>query len=99
MKGAAEFCLDWLIEDGQGHLVTAPSTSPENEFVAPDGVPAQVSWTSVTNWTLRLSLTAGTNALTIEGLNSAGATVSGGSLNLQINYTGLEERPEDRIEW
>jgi alpha-L-fucosidase 2 len=24
MKGAAEFCLDWLIEDGKGHLVTAP---------------------------------------------------------------------------
>ena len=25
MKGAAEFCLDWLIDDGHGHLVTAPS--------------------------------------------------------------------------
>ena len=30
MKGAAEFCLDFLIDDGKGHLVTAPSTSPEN---------------------------------------------------------------------
>ncbi len=27
MKGAAEFCLDWLIEDGEGHLVTCPSVS------------------------------------------------------------------------
>jgi alpha-L-fucosidase 2 len=40
MKGAAEFCLDWLIEDGHGHLVTAPSVSPEIEFIAPDGQPA-----------------------------------------------------------
>ena len=32
MKGAVEFCLDWLIPDGHGHLVTAPSYSPENEF-------------------------------------------------------------------
>jgi len=32
MKGAARFCLDWLIEDGRGHLVTAPSTSPENLY-------------------------------------------------------------------
>ncbi len=32
LRGAAEFCLDWLIEDGRGHLVTAPSTSPENSF-------------------------------------------------------------------
>ena len=36
MKGAAEFCLDFLIDDGKGHLVTAPSTSPENNFVTPD---------------------------------------------------------------
>ncbi len=33
MKGAAQFCLDWLIEDGQGHLVTAPSFSPELHFL------------------------------------------------------------------
>jgi alpha-L-fucosidase 2 len=36
MKGAAEFCLDWLIPDGQGHLVTAPSFSPELKFITPD---------------------------------------------------------------
>jgi len=36
MKGAAEFALDFLIEDGQGHLVTAPSTSPENSYYLPD---------------------------------------------------------------
>ena len=43
MRGAAEFCLDWLIDDGSGYLVTAPSTSPENMFAAPDGRPAGVS--------------------------------------------------------
>jgi len=37
LKGAAEFCLDWLIDDGNGHLVTAPSFSPEVRFIAPDG--------------------------------------------------------------
>lgn len=37
MKGAARFYLDWLIEDGKGHLVTAPSTSPENLYKTPDG--------------------------------------------------------------
>jgi alpha-L-fucosidase 2 len=37
MRGAAEFMLDWLIEDSNGHLVTAPSTSPELEFYAPTG--------------------------------------------------------------
>ena len=46
MKGAAEFCLDFLIDDGQGHLVTAPSTSPENQLVAPDGTHSAVSMAS-----------------------------------------------------
>lgn len=37
MKGAAEFCLDWLVEDKKGNLVTSPSTSPENVFITPSG--------------------------------------------------------------
>ncbi len=32
MKGAAEFTLDWLVLDSSGYWVTAPSTSPENDF-------------------------------------------------------------------
>ena len=37
MKGAAEFALNWLVEDKNGHLVTSPSTSPENKYVTPTG--------------------------------------------------------------
>jgi alpha-L-fucosidase 2 len=37
MKGAAQFCLDWLVEDGRGYLVTAPSTSPENLYKTNEG--------------------------------------------------------------
>jgi len=37
MKEAAEFLLDYMVEDGKGHLVTGPSLSPENRYVAPDG--------------------------------------------------------------
>jgi len=36
LKGAAEFCLDWLVEDEQGYLTTAPSTSPENYYMTGD---------------------------------------------------------------
>jgi alpha-L-fucosidase 2 len=43
MKGAAEFALDWLVPDGQGRLVTAPSVSTENEFQLPGGGKAQVA--------------------------------------------------------
>lgn len=37
MKKAALFFCDWLYEDGEGHLVTCPSTTPENEFLTADG--------------------------------------------------------------
>lgn len=43
MKGAAEFILGWLFDDGSGHLVTCPSTSPENKFLDRNGKPAAVS--------------------------------------------------------
>lgn len=36
LKGAALFCLDWLVER-DGELITSPCTSPENLFYAPDG--------------------------------------------------------------
>jgi alpha-L-fucosidase 2 len=32
MRGAAEFCLNWLVEDKNGRLITSPSTSPENMY-------------------------------------------------------------------
>ncbi len=35
MKGAAQFVMDFLIEDKEGHLVTAPSSSPENAYYIP----------------------------------------------------------------
>ena len=39
MKGAAEFCMAWLVENPNkpGELITAPSTSPENEFITDKG--------------------------------------------------------------
>ncbi len=37
MKGAAEFCLDMLVEAPDGTLVTAPSTSPENVYITDKG--------------------------------------------------------------
>ena len=39
MKGAATFCLRWLVDNPRmpGELITAPSTSPENEYVTDKG--------------------------------------------------------------
>jgi alpha-L-fucosidase 2 len=46
MKGAAQFTLDWLQTDAQGHLVTMPSTSSENDYYWSRGTGTAVAVTS-----------------------------------------------------
>ncbi|WP_207423185.1 glycoside hydrolase family 95 protein [Desertivirga brevis] len=43
LKGAAEFLVDFLVEDKNGYLITAPSFSPENEYFDDKGNPANTS--------------------------------------------------------
>ena len=43
LKGAAEFCMDWLVEK-DGKLVTSPGTSPENKYITPDGYAGATSY-------------------------------------------------------
>lgn len=70
MKGAAEFCLDWLIEGPEGYLVTCPSISSENDFTTPTGVTAQTSMASTQDMALIRqhfdNCLAGAEALGIE---------------------------------
>jgi alpha-L-fucosidase 2 len=56
MKEAALFCLDYLVEDHNGNLVSVPSTSPENTFIALDGQRAAVSMSSTMDITLMREL-------------------------------------------
>lgn len=37
LHDASLFFLDYLVDDGHGHLVTGPSLSPENKYKLPDG--------------------------------------------------------------
>ncbi|MEI8087461.1 MAG: glycoside hydrolase family 95 protein, partial [Paludibacter sp.] len=71
MKGAAEFCLDWLIEDGKGHLITSPSTSPENSFKLPDGK----IWSVTKTATIDLALIRNLFTNLIEASNVLGTDV------------------------
>ncbi|RYY31317.1 MAG: glycoside hydrolase family 95 protein [Chitinophagaceae bacterium] len=42
MKGAANFCLGWLVTDKNGYLVMVPSTSPENDFKYGNGKTSEI---------------------------------------------------------
>jgi len=52
MKGAARFCLDYLVEGPDGYLVTAPSTSPENEFLDANGIRGSTLYGSTSDMAL-----------------------------------------------
>ena len=43
LKGAAEFCMDWLVEK-DGKLLTSPGTSPEIKYITPDGYVGATSY-------------------------------------------------------
>ena len=44
MKGAVEFCLEWMVKDGKGKWITSPSTSPENMYITPTGYHGATSY-------------------------------------------------------
>ncbi|MFJ8360998.1 glycosyl hydrolase family 95 catalytic domain-containing protein [Streptomyces sp. NPDC093984] len=52
LSGCAEFLLDWLVDDGTGHLDTLPSTSPENLFLDADGTPRSLTRSSAMDMAL-----------------------------------------------
>ena len=68
MKDAALFCLDWLVPDGRGRLVTAPSTSPEHKFLLEDGRKAAVAKAA----TMDLALISELFAIVIEAASLLG---------------------------
>lgn len=63
IRGAAEFCLDWLQPQPDGTLGTSPSTSPENLFVAQDGKPCGVSVSSESDMAMTRHIFASALAL------------------------------------
>jgi alpha-L-fucosidase 2 len=70
MKGASQFCLDFLIQDGKGHLVTAPSVSPENAFIDENGKTGSVSIATTMDmsiiWDLFTNLISASKELDID---------------------------------
>jgi alpha-L-fucosidase 2 len=70
MKGAAVFCIDWLVEDKNGYFVVAPSTSPENDFKYGNGKQSGISVASTMDmsiiWDLFTNLIEASTVLGID---------------------------------
>lgn len=76
LKGAAEFCLGWLVStkemgvEGAEYLITAPSTSPENCFITAQGYHGRTCYGGFADIAMiRECLTDARNAALILGLD------------------------------
>ena len=84
MKGAAQFCLDWLIEDGQRKLISVPSVSPENTFITEKGDTAQISVNTTGDISLMKELF--TNCLKVSA-----------KLNIDMRFSDSLRRALDKL--
>lgn len=80
------------------NLITLTGTAPfEVENIWVNGAAYAVTWTSISNWTLRLALSSGVNNLLIQGVNNRGQLVGGAQASRSIQYTGPNELPQDKL--
>jgi hypothetical protein len=80
------------------NLITISGTAPVGvKTITINGIAYEPVWSSVTAWTIRVALNAGLNTLVVRGLNGQGVPVAGGTVTLNITYTGANELPQDRL--
>jgi alpha-L-fucosidase 2 len=98
MKGAAEFCSNWLIQSpDEKYLVTSPSVSPENVFTTKNGF-AEVSMASTMDMTLiRELFTNVIRASEILGVDNEFKTELAGKLPKLFPFQ--RGKKEDLQEW
>jgi alpha-L-fucosidase 2 len=70
MQGAADFCMDWLIENpnNKKELITAPSTSPENEYVTDEGYHGMTCYGGTADMAIIRELLENTRQATTEAI-------------------------------
>ena len=62
-----------------------------------NGIAWPVTWTSVTNWTMRVPLEQAANNLVVVGYDARGVPIGGTSNLVSVTYTGPIPRPEDHL--
>ncbi|GHU65789.1 large protein [Clostridia bacterium] len=98
LRDFALFFVDFLIDDGQGRLVTCPSVSPENRYILPDGKDTPIcAGPAMDNQILRALFDACVQANDILGLHDDLAeTLTAMSEKLPQNAVGSKGQ---LLEW
>ncbi|MBO1741415.1 glycoside hydrolase N-terminal domain-containing protein [Leifsonia sp. TF02-11] len=96
LRGATEFCLDWLQVDGDGVAYLAPSTSPENQYRDADGRPRALGLTA----TMDLELIRALFARAIAAIDTIGVGGADADTDADLRreiVAALRTIPEPRV--
>ncbi len=81
-----------------GTLATLSGTAPISaRGITINGVNYPLTWTSITNWTVQLSLTGQVNNIVVQGQDAQGNALSNATAGIDIYYNGPVSRPEDSL--
>jgi hypothetical protein len=62
-----------------------------------NGIAYNATWSSVSNWSVRVALNSGGNALNFAALDNKGGVIGGVSGTVNVTYTGVNESPQDKL--
>ncbi|HXJ59613.1 MAG TPA: lamin tail domain-containing protein [Verrucomicrobiae bacterium] len=80
------------------NLVTLSGTAPTAaKTIEVNGVARAVTWTSLSNWTVRVVLEQAQNTLAVVAYDQHGRLIPGGTGQVTMQYTGPIVAPEDHI--
>jgi hypothetical protein len=82
----------------QSNLVKLTGTAPITLCqLTINGVAWPLTWTTVTNWTVQLPMTTGTNRLVIAGADKNGNPIPGANKSVTVVRTGVTPSPQGAI--
>ncbi|HYV32138.1 MAG TPA: CotH kinase family protein, partial [Candidatus Binatia bacterium] len=80
------------------NLVALSGTAPfAVKTITINGVARLITWTSLSNWTVRLPLDQAVNSITITAYDAHGEPVPGGTRQITIQYPGPLASPEGAV--
>jgi hypothetical protein len=80
-----------------GNVVTLTGRAPIQIYTLTfNGIPYDVTWSTVTNWTMTIAIPSGPSTIVVAGFDENGSQ-EGSSVSLNVNYSGSDVNPQDNV--
>jgi hypothetical protein len=80
------------------NLINLTGTAPlDVRSITINGVAFPLTWTSISNWTAQVALSAAANSLAVQGWDARGNAIGAAFAAINVNYTGTIESPQDKL--